>query len=474
MGIDGFFDNIEDYDLVKIINKFTLRPADQVHYIGLLSRPDFIRALFTPLTQKFEADMKYALEGEQCFDYQINGDRGTGKSTVAYTIGVMTGKPFQMFYTKEAILDHLGLITEETQQNQAFTGYFTYILDEPLFTSGDSTDTIAGDYKNINQMCRQFNKNFVHNTPFWYKTTNINIYLETFGVSKETQENRLLWINKKTGKYDGYVIFKKNFTNAEFNLTNEQKKAQWQNLIDNEGSLKAINMPHLLLKILEKIHAKKLESELERPSDINFYLTTVPHVTTEMRKLLMPKIMKALNAEAPHEKEKEFTADQFELRATESIQPDNFDPMIEALPFTEKDQGVIALLIVEGLKIQQAIQHFNDNKFKDSRFKKDFDLTRWYKGKANSVGVCMENRYAEIHPELEHQGGYAKPDFFDNTKKWVIAFKAVLPAEGIKKQLIDCATEWQEAKSRKWELWVFVCCFRNREVYHYQYTGGFE
>jgi hypothetical protein len=146
--------------------------------------------------------------------------------------------------------------------------------------------------------------------------------------------------------------------------------------------------------------------------------------------------------------------------------------MVATLPFAEKDQAVISLLIVEGLKTTDALQRLKDNRFKDSRFTTPLHISHFYQLKAKEIGIAMENRYAIMHPEYEHQGGPNKPDFLFPQKQQVIAFKSVLAPEGVKKQMIDIKVEWEKAKELGWELWCFVCCFRTREIYYYKYEGG--
>jgi hypothetical protein len=349
-------------------------------------------------------------------------------------------------------------------------------MDEPLYFTGDATNTTDKDFKNVNQMCRQFDKNFIHNVHSIELKSNINIYLETFGIDYKKQQIRCLWCNKKTARYQGYIILEDVIIDKSDSEQNLLKVEQWKDLIEHEGSRRPINLKDLLAKALDDIHTKNLVTELEDISDIKFYLSEYPHLTSSMKADLAHQIRKVLEKETqPTKKEKKFSYDQFTLMETESLDSEVFEELIPTLPFAEKDQAVIALLIAEGLKTTDALKRLKDNRFKDSRFMLPVHLTHFYSLKAKEIGICMEKKYAQVHPEWEHQGGPDKPDFLFPEKETVIAFKAVLPPEGIKKQMIDIGTEWETAKALGWtNLWSLVCCFRTKEVYHYKYEGAFE
>jgi hypothetical protein len=459
----GFDYLLDEDDLKAIVDQFEMRPADQVHFYDLLSRPDFQVALINDLTSKLKGDLKYGMGNEQSIVYIIIAKKGRGKTTLAKIIVTMGGHEYKIVWSLTDILEQL--------HTSCPPPHFTFILDDPLILSGDASKKIKEEFANVNQLCRQFSVNFISNTKYFKPLENVDIFLELGGIKKKTGETRCFW-RSDTGKYLGYVILKKTFTEEEFQSSNNEKVETWESLIEHEGSFNAINQNNLLDKIMEDIEQNHRDAELEDVSDIKFFLSGKAHLTMRMIDLLARQVMKRLERKDHKGREIKLSTDEFSLIETESLNPEVLEPMVATLPFAEKDQAVISLLIVEGLKTTDALQRLKDNRFKDSRFTTPLHISHFYQLKAKEIGIAMENRYAIMHPEYEHQGGPNKPDFLFPQKQQVIAFKSVLAPEGVKKQMIDIKVEWEKAKELGWELWCFVCCFRTREIYYYKYEGG--
>jgi len=427
----------KEYDL--IIDKFPMRQADRIKFKKLVrDNKDFRQALKRELTEQFKEDFDYAMKNEQNFIYAIIGKLGRGKSTLALILSIMARFTHQL---SEILFAYS--FQEANDSVKDLPIHSTLTLDEPLRISGTGKNTVLGAFYNILQMCREYSKNFIFNIKTYAYVENVDIYLELFGFNKETGETRALWREDK-GKYLGYIILKKNFTDEEQEKIKSKKKDKWDNLTENKGLQEAIELDYG--KFSEEFIKKEVienDNNFKSPHMIaSFIRTEYKHPNSVAQDLAnrvwleMDKIKrKEKDANKVKALDDKLTPKNLSISDFLLIEEEKNEKMFQKIMDfinLEPEEREVFQSLTEEIPYRKLITLIKSDKFKVIS-----DITTFKKSiQQKQLGYSGEEAYyflnKDKYKKLEHFGLSSHlPDFVNHDRQWIISFKTIFSKSDI-------------------------------------------